>query len=63
MAGAESKPVGNLLFAGEQCSACFQRYMNGAAETGRTAALSILQAATTKKVALEARPRMASAQT
>jgi monoamine oxidase len=57
VAGAEIKPVDNLFFAGEHCSAYFQGYMNGAAETGRIAAQSILQAATTKKVALLSRFR------
>ncbi|QIL75230.1 flavin monoamine oxidase family protein [Hymenobacter sp. HDW8] len=38
IAGAERKPVGNMFFAGEHCSAWYQGYMNGAAETGRMAA-------------------------
>jgi monoamine oxidase len=42
LAGEESKPVGNLLFAGEHCSRDFQGYMNGGAETGRRAAESVL---------------------
>ena len=41
IAGAEIKPVGNLFFAGEHCSAWYQGYMNGAAETGRMAASSV----------------------
>jgi monoamine oxidase len=41
--GAEIKPVGNFHFAGEHCSANFQGFMNGAAETGRMAANSILK--------------------
>ncbi|MBH8570452.1 FAD-dependent oxidoreductase [Microvirga sp. STS02] len=41
IAGAEGKPVGNLFFAGEHCSAWYQGYMNGAAETGRLAASGI----------------------
>lgn len=41
IAGAEIKPVGNLFFAGEHCSAWYQGYMNGAAETGRLAAGSV----------------------
>jgi monoamine oxidase len=41
--GAEIEPVGNLLFAGEHCSRDYQGFMNGAAETGRTAAVAILQ--------------------
>jgi monoamine oxidase len=36
--GAEARPVGNLLFAGEHCSADYQGFMNGGAETGRLAA-------------------------
>ncbi|MBD2723674.1 NAD(P)/FAD-dependent oxidoreductase [Hymenobacter armeniacus] len=60
IAGAEGRPVGNLFFAGEHCSAYFQGYMNGAAETGRLAAQAVLQAATTKKVALLSRFRRAA---
>lgn len=41
IAGAERKPVGNLFFAGEHCSAWYQGFMNGAAETGRLAAEDI----------------------
>ena len=44
VAGAEIVPVGNVFFAGEHCSADFQGYMNGAAETGRRAAASVLAA-------------------
>lgn len=40
--GAEIEPVGNLFFAGEHCSANFQGYMNGGAESGRLAAEGIL---------------------
>ncbi len=43
-AGAEIEPVGALHFAGEHCSADFQGYMNGGAETGRRAAESVLKA-------------------
>lgn len=43
IAGAEIEPVGNLLFAGEHCSADFQGYMNGGAETGRRAAGQLIQ--------------------
>jgi monoamine oxidase len=57
IAGAEGRPVGNMFFAGEHCSAYFQGYMNGAAETGRIAAQAVLQAATTKKVAFLSRFR------
>ena len=39
---AVAEPVGNVFFAGEHCSQDFQGYMNGAAETGRIAAESIL---------------------
>lgn len=42
IAGAEAEPVGNLLFAGEHCSADFQGYMNGGAETGRRAAVQLM---------------------
>lgn len=42
--GAEAEPFGNLHFAGEHCSADFQGFMNGAAETGRLAAEQILAA-------------------
>ena len=41
--GAEIKNIGNLYFAGEHCSANFQGFMNGGAETGRIAAKSIAQ--------------------
>jgi monoamine oxidase len=41
--GAEIEPVGNLFFAGEHCSADFQGYMNGGAETGRVAAENVLK--------------------
>lgn len=41
--GAEIKNIGNLYFAGEHCSANFQGFMNGAAETGRIAARTIAQ--------------------
>ncbi len=37
-------PVGTVFFAGEHCSAEFQGYMNGAAETGRVAADAVLEA-------------------
>ena len=37
-------PVGRVFFAGEHCSADFQGYMNGAAETGRVAAEAVLAA-------------------
>jgi monoamine oxidase len=40
--GEEGKSVGDLHFAGEHCSADFQGYMNGAAESGRIAAERIL---------------------
>jgi monoamine oxidase len=43
--GAEIKPVGNLFFAGEHCSAYFQGFMNGAAETGRMAAEEVVKTA------------------
>lgn len=40
--GVEGLPVGNLYFAGEQCSEAFQGFMNGAAVTGREVAEAIL---------------------
>jgi monoamine oxidase len=43
IAGAEGRPVGNLFFAGEHCSADYQGYMNGGAETGRVAAEGIMK--------------------
>ncbi len=44
IAGAESKPVNHLFFAGEHCSQEFQGYMNGAAETGKRVAKQIIAA-------------------
>lgn len=44
IAGLEMEPVGNFLFAGEHCSAEFQGFMNGGAETGRRVAQGILEA-------------------
>ncbi len=43
IAGSEIVPVGGVFFAGEHCSYDYQGYMNGAAETGRRAAESILE--------------------
>ncbi len=40
---AEAQPVGNLYFAGEHCSRTYQGFMNGAAETGRSAAGAIVR--------------------
>lgn len=40
--GWESKSKGRLYFAGEHCSNEFQGYMNGAAQSGRISAQSIL---------------------
>lgn len=40
--GAESESVGNLHFAGEHCSRDFQGFMNGAAETGRQSAETLI---------------------
>lgn len=37
-----AEPIGNVFFAGEHCSKDFQGFMNGAAETGRIAANSIV---------------------
>lgn len=42
IAGTEIKPIGNLFFAGEHCSLTAQGYMNGAANTGRVAATSVV---------------------
>ncbi|RKP53710.1 flavin monoamine oxidase family protein [Pararobbsia silviterrae] len=42
LAGWEGAPVGNLLFAGEHCSLEFQGFMNGAVESGRRAAETIV---------------------
>lgn len=42
IAGLEVLPQGRVFFAGEHCSAAFQGYMNGAAETGRQAAADAL---------------------
>lgn len=42
VAGAEGESVGRMYFAGEHCSAEFQGFMNGAAETGRKAAEAVL---------------------
>ena len=42
ISGKEIEPVGNVFFAGEHCSAKFQGFMNGAAETGRQAAKNIV---------------------
>lgn len=44
IANAESRPVGNLFFAGEHCSYDFQGFMNGGAATGKQAALRIMKA-------------------
>ncbi len=42
LGGAEIERVGKLWFAGEHCSLGSQGYMNGACETGETAAAEIL---------------------
>ena len=42
--GWEAVPVGNIYFAGEHVSGQFQGFMNGAAETGRKAAVQIAAA-------------------
>ena len=49
IAGKEIGPVGNIFFAGEHCSSNFQGFMNGAAETGRMAAESIINKLNKKK--------------
>ncbi|SHJ27514.1 monoamine oxidase [Hymenobacter daecheongensis DSM 21074] len=51
IAGAEGKAVGNLFFAGEHCSAWYQGFMNGAAETGRMAASDVQAALRGKGIA------------
>ncbi|MCA8829778.1 flavin monoamine oxidase family protein [Hymenobacter pini] len=58
IAGAEIKPVGQLYFAGEHCSAWYQGYMNGAAETGRMAAEGIAAAIRTGSTAAVLRQRL-----
>jgi monoamine oxidase len=42
LAGLQQSRVGPIFFAGEHCSAEFQGYMNGAAQTGREAAAALL---------------------
>lgn len=42
ISGAEVMPVGNMLFAGEHCGGEFAGFMNGAAKSGREAALTIV---------------------
>ena len=50
IAGLEMEPIGNFFFAGEHCSELFQGFMNGAAETGRRVAETMVKAnAKTKK--------------
>lgn len=38
-----AEPIGNVYFAGEHCSIDYQGFMNGAAETGRVAAETIVE--------------------
>ncbi|WP_343622674.1 NAD(P)/FAD-dependent oxidoreductase [Roseateles puraquae] len=45
LAGDEALPQGGVFFAGEHCSRAWQGYMQGAASTGREAALAILRQA------------------
>ncbi|MBX0289099.1 FAD-dependent oxidoreductase [Hymenobacter sp. HSC-4F20] len=61
IAGAEGRPVDNLFFAGEHCSAWYQGYMNGAAETGRVAAEGIQAALRSGSTALHRRLRQREA--
>ncbi|MCC3160621.1 FAD-dependent oxidoreductase [Hymenobacter sp. 15J16-1T3B] len=61
IAGAEGRSVGNLYFAGEHCSAWYQGYMNGAAETGRMAAEGIQKALNGHQSALHRRLRQREA--
>ena len=42
LGGLQQRRVGPVFFAGEHCSAEFQGYMNGAAQTGREAAAALL---------------------
>jgi monoamine oxidase len=60
IAGAEIEPVGRLFFAGEHCSYDYQGYMNGAAETGRRAAESVLDALGVARQTSALRPRRAA---
>lgn len=48
---AMATPVGGLFFAGEHCSAAFQGFMNGGAETGRVAADAVIARVTGRPVA------------
>jgi monoamine oxidase len=41
LSGAEAEAAGNILFCGEHCSADFQGFMNGAAQTGRETAIEL----------------------
>ncbi|RYZ61499.1 MAG: hypothetical protein EOO14_04880 [Chitinophagaceae bacterium] len=50
--GLETNAVGNLFFAGENCRAHFQGFMNGAAETRRMAVDEVVKAAKRKRVVL-----------
>ncbi|MBI3776693.1 MAG: FAD-dependent oxidoreductase [Gammaproteobacteria bacterium] len=50
IAGAEAQPAGKIFFAGEHCSREFRGSMNGAAETGRRAAQSVLTLLTSSRV-------------
>ncbi|GAB2793819.1 monoamine oxidase [Hymenobacter luteus] len=61
IAGAEGRPVGNLFFAGEHCSAWYQGFMNGAAETGRLAAEGLQAALRKGNTALHRRLRQREA--
>jgi monoamine oxidase len=56
IAGAEIKPVGRLFFAGEHASYDFQGYMNGAVETDRRAAASVLDAVGRPAFGIRRRP-------
>lgn len=50
IAGMEGEAVGNVFFAGEHCSEDFQGFMNGAAESGKSAANQILAVAKKTKI-------------
>jgi monoamine oxidase len=43
ISGADKLPIGNIYFAGEDCSAWNQGYMEGGAETGAAVATTIIK--------------------
>ena len=48
IAGNEATTIGNFYFAGEHCSSEFQGYMNGGAQTGKDAAMELINVLTSK---------------